>query len=116
MKKIFRSRKGAALIEYALLAAGVALVASAAVAVFGHKTSDMVAATAAIMPGAHADDNNPIVSAKIIETSSAEDGPITIDINGITQGAGTSRLGNNLLGNANGALIEDLVVEANGDG
>lgn len=111
MLKIFRSRKGAALIEYALLIAGVALVASAGVAIFGHKTSDMVSATAAIMPGAHEDDNNPIVSPKIIETTLNADGNIALDVAGIAGNPNSFRLGDNLLGAGNGSVIETLVVE-----
>ena len=78
--KLIRCKKGAALLEYSLLAAGVSLVAAAGVAVFGHKTSDMISSVAAIMPGAHADDNGPIASGKIIETTGADTGQIGIDI------------------------------------
>lgn len=112
MLKLFRNRKGAALIEYALLTAGVALVAAGAVSIFGHKTSDMMAATASILPGAHEDDNGPIVSGKLIETTGADAGPISLDVTTIaTTNANTPRLGNNLLGGGNGDQLEALVVE-----
>jgi pilus assembly protein Flp/PilA len=105
-------RRGAALIEYSLLIAGVALISAAAVAVFGHKTNDLVAATAAILPGAHEDDNAPIFSGKIIETTAGAAGdPIELDVVTIEANSGTSRLGNNLLGAGGGASIETLVVE-----
>jgi len=113
MLKLFRNRKGAALIEYALLTAGVALVAAGAVSIFGHKTSDMMAATAAIMPGAHGDDNGPIVSGKLIETAANADGNLTIDFAGIATNAGNSRLGDNL--GIAAADMEALVVEAGED-
>ena len=71
-KNLIRDEKGAALLEYSLLAAGVALISAAGVAVFGHKTNDLISSVAAIMPGAHADDNGPIQSGKIIETTGAE--------------------------------------------
>src|SRR5689334_16598691 len=76
IKKVIRNRKGAAFVEYALLVGGIALVGAAAVAVFGHKTSDMLGAAAAILPGAHFDDNSPLASGKIIETNntSGKDG------------------------------------------
>ncbi len=97
IRKLFRCRRGAALLEYSLLAAGVSLVAAAGVAVFGHKTSDMISAVASIMPGAHADDNGPIASGKIIETTGADTGQIGIDISTIsTTNVDTPRLGNNL--------------------
>lgn len=91
--RIFKQRRGAALVEYSLLIGGVALVASAAVAVFGHKTTDMVAAVAAVLPGAHADDNAPIVSGKIIDTIQDANGNIVLDV--ASAAAGTNSLGNN---------------------
>lgn len=106
--KLIRCKKGAALLEYSLLAAGVSLIAAAGVSVFGHKTSDMISAVASIMPGAHADDNGPIVSGKIIETTGADTGQININIGagetapgagdgtGILGATDTPRLGNNL--------------------
>ena len=68
MKKLLTNRKGSALVEYGLLIAGVALVAAGAVSIFGHKTNDLISATATVLPGAHADDNGPIISSKLIET------------------------------------------------
>jgi Flp pilus assembly pilin Flp len=96
-QQLIRDRKGAALLEYSLLAAGVALISAAGVALYGHQTNDIISAVAAIMPGAHADDNGPIVSGKIIETTGADTGQIQIDVNRIvTEGTDTPRLGNNL--------------------
>ncbi|MGP0592829.1 Flp family type IVb pilin [Nitrospira sp. T9] len=112
MFKKLRSQAGAALVEYSLLVAGIALIGAAAVSLFGHKTSDMMAAVAAVLPGAHADDNAPIVAGKIIETS-VDNGPggdaIALDIGGIVANAGTERLGNNL---GTTTSISTLVVEA----
>ncbi len=96
LKKLIRCKKGAALLEYSLLAAGVSLVAAAGVAVFGHKTTDMISSVAAIMPGAHADDNGPIASGKIIETTGADTGQISVDVPTIVTNTDTTRLGNNL--------------------
>ncbi len=115
-QQILKCRKGASMVEYALLVAGVALIGSASVSVFGHKTNDMIATTAAVMPGAHADDNAPIVSGKLIETSNTQ-GPngteIGLDVATIVANAGTERLGTNLVGATNAAAITTLVVEAN---
>ncbi len=97
MRKFFSNKKGQGLVEYGLIIAGVALVCAAAISVFGHKTSDLVAATAAVLPGAHTDDNGPIVSGKLIET--AQDGTtseITLGTAAILANNGTQRLGNNL--------------------
>src|SRR5438309_457384 len=73
-----KKRRGAALVEYALLIAGVALVCAAAVSIFGHKTNDMIAGTAGVLPGAHVDDNAPIVSGHIIETAPNANGAIAL--------------------------------------
>jgi Flp pilus assembly pilin Flp len=104
LKKLFRNKKGAALVEYSLLVAGIALIGAATVATFGHKTNDMLAAVAGVIPGAHADDNNPIVSGRIIETtvgtgngkdsSGAAADAIALDITTIAGNKNTVRLGN----------------------
>jgi Flp pilus assembly pilin Flp len=112
LKKLLRNKRGAALVEYGLLVAGVALVTAAAVSIFGHKTNDMVSAIAAVLPGAHDDDNGPILSGHMIETTNtlgAGGNAIGIDVNsgnGIFDHNGTPRLGNNL-----GVSLNTLVVE-----
>ena len=69
VRRLLRNKRGAALVEYALIVAGVALIAAAAVSVFGHKTSDMLATAAAVLPGAIgcansiAADQRPIIRA-----------------------------------------------------
>ena len=78
LKNSQRGRRGAALVEYGLIVAGVALVCAAAVSVFGHKTAQMVGTAAAMLPGATDADNGTIVTGKIIRTTTNADG-ITID-------------------------------------
>jgi hypothetical protein len=124
IRKNARSKKGAALLEYSLLIAGIALIGAAAVATFGHKTTDMMAAVAAVLPGAHIDDNAPIVSGKIIETTNTATGTDSagaaatgIGLNvGTTGGAAGTIIGNSgtaRLGAQAGAVgnISDLVLE-----
>jgi Flp pilus assembly pilin Flp len=94
--RLLKNRRGAALVEYALLVAGVALISAAAVSVFGHKTSDMIATVATVLPGAHADDNNPIASGHLIETAPNADGSIALDPAGVLAGNNTQRLNENL--------------------
>ena len=98
--RLRRDKKGQSLVEYGLIIAGVALITAAAISVFGHKTNDMVAATAAILPGAHSEDNGPIASGALIETTSAENGNIALDVASIQgqQGKNQPRLGNNVRG------------------
>ena len=116
MRKFFSNKKGQGLVEYGLIIAGVALVCAAAIAIFGHKTSDLVAATAAVLPGAHADDNGPIVSAKLIETAADTDGNLNLNMGdgsttGIVANSDTPRLGNNF-GLESAVNFGGLVVEA----
>jgi len=97
MMKLFRNRKGQGLVEYGLIIAGVALICAAAVSVFGHKTSDLIGAVATILPGAHGDDNGPITSGKLIETTvDGTTGAIEVDAVGIAGNAGNPRLGDNV--------------------
>ena len=116
MFKLLRSKRGAALAEYSLLVAGIMLVGAAGVSMFGHKTADMIGAVAAVMPGAHADDNGPMIAGKIIETTDQGLGAggtgIALDVDEIVNGAGTARLGNQL---GTATSISTLVLEP-GDG
>ena len=85
------------MVEYGLIIAGVALVSAAAVSIFGHKTSDLISAVATVLPGAHNDDNGPIVSGALIETGAdATSGALSLDAAGILANNGTDRLGGNL--------------------
>lgn len=77
LKNSQRGRRGAALVEYGLIVAGVALVCAAAVSVFGHKASQMIGTVAAVLPGATDADNRPIVTGKVIRVT--ETGDIAVD-------------------------------------
>ena len=97
LRKLFSNKKGQGLVEYGLIIAGVALICAAAVSVFGHKTSDLISAVATVLPGAHADDNAPMTSGKLIETTAGSaTAPIELDAATITGNAGTARLGANV--------------------
>jgi len=116
-RKLFKSRKGAALVEYGLLVGGIALISAGAISLFGHKTSDLIGTMAAIIPGAHFDDNAPIVSGKLIETTPGGSGAIGIDFSTIVANSNgaTNRLGVNVAGStSDGAQngMDGLVVEA----
>lgn len=114
IRNLLRNKQGQGLVEYALLIAGVALISAAAVSVFGHKTSDLIGSVTAVLPGAHADDNGPIVSGKLIETTAAEDGDIQLDAAAIVTATDTPRLGANVMGATLGTDgFGGLVQEAN---
>lgn len=111
-----RNETGASLVEYALIVAGVTLIGAAAVSVFGHKVTDMLGTATAVLPGAHAEDNAPIVSGRTIETSTNTPGfdggnsstGIGLDINAITQSNGQTRLGDSVGGDGS---LSSLVLE-----
>ena len=114
IRRLLRNKKGQGLVEYGLIIAGVALICAAAISVFGHKTGDLISAVAAVLPGAHADDNGPINSGKLIETTAAAaadtDG-IELDAATIAGNTSTARLGNNV-GLATSADFGGLVLES----
>jgi Flp pilus assembly pilin Flp len=115
LRRLRRDKKGQGLVEYALLIGGVALIGAGAVAIFGHKTNDMIATVAAIMPGAHSDDNGSIMSGKIITTTAAGAASgtgATLDVNRIaTQQTGADRL-SGTIGAQSTNGVAGLVTEA----
>ena len=79
-KQILSNKKrGAALVEYGLIVAGVALVCAAAIAIFGHKTSALIASSARIIPGENTNDNKVIEVGAIVGTKTDAAGNTTID-------------------------------------
>ncbi len=80
-----RNRKGQGLVEYGILVGGVALICLASVAILGHKSNDLIASVASIIPGAHDDAAGPIVSGKLIATT-VSGGGLIVDV---TQNADT---------------------------
>ncbi len=100
IKQTRRSKRGAALVEYGLIVAGVALVAAAAVSIFGTKTAGMIGASAAVLPGANANDNGAIQTGKLIQT---------VD-NGNGQTVDTTTL-NNTMGDNLGVSTDDMITQ-----
>ncbi|MDJ0521177.1 MAG: hypothetical protein QNJ90_03800 [Planctomycetota bacterium] len=108
-----RRQRGTVMVEYGLLLAAILVIGAAAVSILGHKTNDMIATAATILPGVHADDNAPIISGKIIETGPDADGNLAVDAQAIFDAAETGRLGNNTGIGAD--ELELLVVEVGED-
>ena len=63
-----RKKRGAALVEYGLLVAGVALVTAVAISVFGHKVNDMMGTAAAILPSSNDQDTGVITGGRVVQT------------------------------------------------
>ena len=113
MRKFISNKKGQGLVEYGLIIAGVALICAAAVSVFGHKTSDLIAAVATVLPGAHGEDNAPMVSGKLIETTAGTAAaPIQLDLAGIAGNSTQPRLSNNVTNGTVPADFGGLIIEA----
>ena len=111
MRRLIRNRKGQGMVEYALMIAGVALIATVGITMFGHKVADLIGTVAAILPGAHTDDNAPITAGHLIETdNNGVNGSIEISTTQITADQGTDRVNNQLLGAGN-AGESTLVTE-----
>jgi Flp pilus assembly pilin Flp len=117
MRKLIRNRKGQGLVEYALIIAGVALICIVGITMFGHKVADLIGTVAAILPGAHTDDNAPIVAGHLIETdNNGPGGSIEISLTGVTGDYGTDRINEMLLGTGGGTpdtTDSPLVQETN---
>lgn len=112
LRKMIANKKGQGLVEYGLIIAGVALICAAAVSIFGHKTSDLITAVATVLPGAHADDNGPMTSGKLIETTTAIGGdPIALNVVAIEGNSETYRLGVNVGLGANADDFGGLILE-----
>jgi Flp pilus assembly pilin Flp len=103
-KSCRQTKRGAALVEYALIVGGVALVAAAAVSVFGHKTAGMIGATASTLPGTSPADNGAISAGRIMDTVNTN-GVITI------QPGTNNNLGNNL--GLSQTQVDNLVKDPN---
>ncbi len=96
-----RDKRGAALVEYGLIVAGVALVAVAAVSIFGFKTAGLIGTSAALLPGAQLDDVGVVSTGKVVKTEKNDDGVITV-----ASDAQDQTLGDNL-GFSTEELIDD---------
>jgi Flp pilus assembly pilin Flp len=97
-------RKGQAMVEYALLVTCVAVVGAVATSMLGHKTADTLGVAAAIMPGAHTDDNHPINTAQTVPTTLDANGNIVLDTSAATGLLQTDRFAP-LLGSGGAALV-----------
>jgi Flp pilus assembly pilin Flp len=101
INKSRRTKRGAALVEYGLIVAGVALVAAVAVSIFGSKTAGMIAASAHVLPGTNAADNGTIEVGHVIKTTDGQNGNI-----GMTDDVGSNTMGQTLGTNSDTWVID----------
>ena len=104
INKSRRTKRGAALVEYGLIVAGVALVAAVAVSVFGSKTAGMIAASAHVLPGTNPNDNGNIDVGHVVATEGGNGSEIKI--NQAAQAAGDTTMGNAIGVDSTGWVID----------
>ena len=117
MRNLLRNRKGQGLVEYALIIAGVALIGIVGITMFGHKVADLIGTVAYILPGAHTDDNQPIVSGHLIETdTNGPNGSIEISLPGIGSDQNSDRINKMMLGSYTGDSPAVMETNTNAGG
>lgn len=68
MMNVFKkTRRGASMVEYAVLLGAITLVALVGISFLGNKTADIIGALATTLPGANADDDLSIISHELVE-------------------------------------------------
>ena len=103
LKTTNRKKRGAALVEYGLLIAGVALVSAVGISLFGKKTNEMIGVTAGVLPGANPDDDAPVKSTGLIKSTVGANGH-EIDFSRIGNGQNTM---DSVYGTGAAGLIDD---------
>ena len=104
-------RKGQALVEYTIILAAVALIALGTISLLGHKTTDMLGTLTAVLPGAHNNDNGPIIAGELVPTSVQDNnGNAAIGIDP-TKATTSEALNQNVFGG--GTADSTLVIETN---
>ena len=68
LRKLRRSRRGQSMVEYGILVGAIAVVALAATSLLGHKISSLIGVSAAVLPGAHTDDNGMVFAGHLTQT------------------------------------------------
>lgn len=76
--KLFRNKQGQSLVEYGILVGAIAIVGLVAATTLGHKVTDLLGASAALLPGAHDDDNAPVFSGHLVQTYTGSDGALHV--------------------------------------
>jgi Flp pilus assembly pilin Flp len=104
IKKQNQSKKrGAALVEYGLLVAGVALTTAVAVSMLGHKTNDLLGTVAGALPSSDLEDSGEIDSRRLFATD-ASGGTISLDLSDASRHKTTD----DVFGVGAGELINDV--------
>ncbi|MBS0209859.1 MAG: hypothetical protein JSS27_13000 [Planctomycetes bacterium] len=104
-KQLHNSRRGQAMVEYAIIIGAVVLMGIGAMSLLGHKATDLVGITTALLPGAHADDNGVIFSGELVQTTNSS---------GVINVTGTPGSTSASLGIANGSTLVSDTADGSG--
>jgi Flp pilus assembly pilin Flp len=105
-----RTRKGQAAVEYAVILVAILIVSIASISLLGNKTGELWALSAVILPGQDPDDNGPIWTGELVETSPIASPAdfVTVDLDAILAATATDRIDTNLYGNLYGGGMGSL--------
>ncbi len=116
MKNALRNKKGQGLAEYAVILVGVTVVSLGALSTLGHNVGDLLASTAAILPGSQPEWDQQVYVGELIEL----DVPALPNTNGINLAVddidanitnGTNRMAENVTNGQFAANWQNLVFE-----
>lgn len=116
MKNALRNKKGQGLAEYAVILVGVTVVSLGALSTLGHNVGDLLASTAAILPGSQPEWDQQVYVGELIEL----DVPGLPNTNGINLAVddidanitnGTNRMAENVTNGQFAANWQNLVFE-----
>ena len=104
LRKNSLTRRGQAMVEYAILIGAIVLVGLGAYSLLGHKATDLVGITAALLPGHDADTTGAVFTPELVQTTNigSSGGNNIIGLSGVP-GSATASLGMNV----DGTLVTD---------
>ena len=108
-----KNRRGQALVEYIIIVASVAFISMVAVSIFGHKVADQFAIGAGLLPGAHAEDNQAILTGEFAgfdDSTGVNIGNGAVSWGDITGNATVGEMDNNVVTTGSNAA-ESFVAE-----
>lgn len=117
MRRLLRDRKGQGLAEYAVILVGVTVVSLGALTTLGHNIGDLLASTAAILPGSEPEWDQQVYVGELIELNVPGAFPNTVGINLAVDeieaniSAGTNRMAENITNAQFAPNWENLVFE-----
>lgn len=76
--RAWRNKRGQSLVEYGILVGAVAMVGLVAATMLGHKVTNLLGASAALLPAAEDEDAQPVFAGKLVKTVVGADGAVHV--------------------------------------